>query len=68
MFKLHDAVWGIDPIINKVHGCFGMIMDIQQNTKGEPIYVVEFLGIGTLILKQDQITKNINDVFNECCL
>ena len=60
MFELNDEVWGIDPVVNKFHHCRGKVVAIHTAAQGHPVYLVEFDDLGTAIMNQDQLTKNIN--------
>jgi len=65
-FELNDEIWGVDPIINKVHMCQGIITSILENSDGQPVYVVEFDHIGLCLMQEHQITKNIASLHDLC--
>ena len=60
MFELNDEVWGIDPVVNKFHRCQGTVVAVHQNPlRDKLIYLVDFHELGTAIMNEHQITKQV---------
>jgi len=66
MFELNDEVWGVDPIINKVHMCRGVIVAMHTSANDKPLFLVDFDHIGTCLMQEHQITKNIASLHDLC--
>ena len=62
IFQLNDEVWGIDPVVNKFHHCHGKVVAIHTAGDGHSVYLVEFDDLGTALMTDKQITKNLADL------
>lgn len=62
MLEVNDEVWGIDPLINMVHHCRGIIIDINTAQNGKTVYTVQFDNLGVFLLNEHQLTKNLADL------
>ena len=62
MCELNDEVWGIDPVVNKFHHCHGKVEAIHTAGDGHSVYLVEFDDLGTDLMTNNQITKNLADL------
>lgn len=58
-----DEVFGLDhlDIVNGVHG---VVKEVHLTTEMKPVYIVDFDGRGTYLMKENAITNDVNKLKN----